>query len=215
MNGFCTEVQKFGQHIFDVFKQDGQYVSDVWNGNVPQTIESDFKTRNAKLILAAVRAFVGLATLSLACQLLRAAVRLPRMTAFSFLDTTLVILFKAIVLHDLFKVSFNLTSRGNLDTGIITGLFSEPSEGNGHADQLDRNGRPLNAFLAGTLVPSVWNWVLDRVQNQESDYFESTSYYRTNAVEDAVEDPDDFGPSDNFGSNGKPFDFDYNPDNYR
>jgi hypothetical protein len=158
MAGMGEGIQQFGRQSLDVFMADARYVSYAWNGNVPQSSLSEIGSRNAKLILVGIRTLVGLAAVQLTCQALKAMTRLPRMTAFSLLDTTVVILFKTVVLHDIFKFTANLTFRADLREGILAGIFSEDSY------STDRNGRALNPFLEGTFIPSVWNAVLHPVQ---------------------------------------------------
>lgn len=148
--GSATTIQHQCQQVVDIFQQDVQYVSRILNGEISQSGRAEATERNSRVILIAVRALMACALVRVACDAIKILARMSRMHAFSFLDRTITVLFLGVVFHDIFKYACNLSNHAELQHGLRVQFFLTGSE-------IDRNGRALNPYLEGTIVPSVWN----------------------------------------------------------
>jgi hypothetical protein len=168
MNGLGLRLQGVYEQASAVVMEDIAYVCGVWSGDVLQGNANQINERNARLTLMFVRAVTGTYMTYLAFASLKTVVKLPCMSAFSFLDDVLPLFLKIVVSYNLFRTSLNLANTATLSNGVIAGYLAPlvelaVADGQNAAAPLPDQEVPnqiafvLNPYVTGTIFPSIWN----------------------------------------------------------
>ena len=152
MNGLGERLLGVYEQASTIVMGDINYVRGVYTGEVPQGDANQINGRNARLTLMLVRIITGSYMTYLAFDTLKTLVKLPCMSAFSFLNDVLPLFLKVVVSYNLFRTSLNLTENANLNNGIVAGYHNINPE--------QEQPETLSPYVAGTIFPSIWNSIL-------------------------------------------------------